>query len=448
MVIADINIGKKEVRVATSQIRDERLVEEVRARRRLDPVYSQGRFIIDEEALMRTALEGLSNALGADAVTVTGIRRTVVVLGEGDEVLLPLLSQRDSLVQTMDDVACDRTFFDESGSVIQSGNVISQLAALKADQGQVMERAKCFMFLSDYIRFRLCGVKASDFYAAQDAGLTKVGERAWNDELFSRVGLENLFPPFGEDYSILGPLSDEVAKEVGYGADVWLTPSDPIVPASSVMAAGLALAGWRAGELATMVSQPVMGTKAYEAGVRNIAFPEGRLAALPFSGYELIGRLKDQSREGTNYDAIEAEARSCQCFDYIDIRDVRLKEGDILSAIASMLAEQGKEAGDRAHLIAVLYNSVARYVAGAATLLEELGGDRADEIFVFGQAAKDQHLNSLVCMMTGRRLITSTGFTASALSSLALLVHEGECDRQDCLDLIRKASGVSTYTRA
>ena len=82
MVIADINIGKKEVRVATSQIRDERLVEEVRARRRLDPVYSQGRFIIDEEALMRTALEGLSNALGADAVTVTGIRRTVVVLGE------------------------------------------------------------------------------------------------------------------------------------------------------------------------------------------------------------------------------------------------------------------------------------------------------------------------------------------------------------------------------
>ena len=186
----------------------------------------------------------------------------------------------------------------------------------------------------------------------------------------------------------------------------------------------------------------------FEARGKNLTLEDGRnVLLLPFDGYEIIGRLKKQSIDGTTFDTIENAARDNKVFEYIDIRDERLMHGSVVDAVNAVLDEQDKEGVDRDVAIGLLYNSIARYTAGSMRLLDEINEAWCPEVYILGQASKDQYLNSLIAMHGSRTVFASAGFDSSTFAFLYQMIRRGECSHDDVVKLVRNTSGLSTFRR-
>lgn len=450
MKYLNIEIGTKEIKVFSAYLKEGRIINRCEARSRIDAVYSGGNFSLDTEAIVMTAVEGLRNAGGCDVVTVTGITNACVVLDESDRLLFPCLASRDPSIENVDAGMIDqRKLFDQSGLVPDKKAVIYQLLAMKQEDEHLFSRAGTFLFLADYIRFRLTGVKASDYSLAQAAGLTLKEEKEWNGELFETLGMKNLFPAFFEYGTSLGPLQPEVVKEAGYDTTVLAIPCNSLAFAGDVLDCHMFITSYLDGRVGVVCDGPVLNDEVFNASGKNITMCDGRnVLLMPFDGYKLIERLKNQCQGGTTFDTLEETARDNKVFEYIDIRDERLMLGDVVEAVNAQVDEQGKEKVDSDVATGILYNSVARYVSGSVRLLDEINEAYSPEICVIGHGAKDYYLNSLVTMHSGKKIIASAGFFSSMLASLHLMILNKECSRADVLDIMRKTYGLATFSRA
>lgn len=449
MRYANIEIGTKDVAVYRATNQDDRLTMTCCGKSRLEEVYSQGVFCINAEKIISDALEGLRNAGEVDFVSVTSLDRAVVVLDENDEVLVPVLSVRDGSLEQVDLDGVDPAWlFEKSGVTVERHSVLYQLLAHRHEEPHLFERAKCFMFLPDYIRFRLSGTKASDWSMAQAAGMLLAGSREWNDELFEKLGLPNLFPPFAEDGSVLGQFEEDVAKEVGYEANVVFSSASLLALACSVLSPELFITSSLGGRIGLVCDSPVITEEIHDSQGMNLTTTDGRnLLLLPFEGYSLIGRLQRQSLDGTSFDTIENTARENKVFEYIDIRDDRLRSGDVVMAVNALLEENGKEKVDRDVAIGVLYNSIARYTVGSIMLLDETAGRKASSVMIVGKASKDYYLNSLICMHSRKSVVSSTGFIASSFAILSMMIGNGDATTEDAIEMIKKSFGISRFDR-
>ena len=448
MKYANIEIGTREVAVYSASGKDARLTQRLEARGRMDEVYNRGVFSIDSDRIFSTALEGLRAAGEVDRVTVTCQPDAVVILDEDDRLLFPVLARRDPGLDQVDLTSVDtRAAYMKSGALISTTGALSRILASRSEDAHLFRRAATYMFLGDYLRYQLTGVKATDRTLAQAAGLADYSTGAWLDEVFSAAELENLFPAFAQGDSVLGSFTGEVEKEVGYSALVVMIPSLPLALAPRVLDLELAVTSYLDGKIVLGNSSAEVDGSAWDDGVMNIRAGEGCLVCLPFAGYDLIDRVRRQSAEGTTYDTIENLARENKVFEYVDIRDGRLSSGDVVDAVNSILDENGKEKAEREVAIGVLYNSIARYTVGSMMILDRIGGRHGGAVYILGQASKDYYLNSLIAMHTGKTVISSSGFFASSFANLYSMIMAGEAGRGDVLDMIRKSYGVATFSR-
>ena len=375
MKYANIEIGTREVAVYSASGKDARLTQRLEARGRMDEVYNRGVFSIDSDRIFSTALEGLRAAGEVDRVTVTCQPDAVVILDEDDRLLFPVLARRDPGLDQVDLTSVDtRAAYMKSGALISTTGALSRILASRSEDAHLFRRAATYMFLGDYLRYQLTGVKATDRTLAQAAGLADYSTGAWLDEVFSAAELENLFPAFAQEDSVLGSFTGEVEKEVGYSAQVVMIPSLPLALAPRVLDLELAVTSYLDGKIVLGNSSAEVDGSAWDDGVMNIRAGEGCLVCLPFAGYDLIDRVRRQSAEGTTYDTIENLARENKVFEYVDIRDGRLSSGDVVDAVNSILDENGKEKAEREVAIGVLYNSIARYTVGSMMILDRIGG--------------------------------------------------------------------------
>lgn len=448
MKYVNIELGRREVRVNSATLKDGRLDVRCCARSRMDAVYVNGSFCIDTDGIVATAVKGLREAGQVDAVTLTGFTGALVVLGENGQMLMPCRALSDPLFDNVEGAPDERRLFDEGGLVPDSRSALYQLLAIRKEEAPLFERARCVMFLIDYIRYRLTGNRACDYSLVQASGLTLAGRREWNAKLFEDLGLVNLFPALAPADTVLGALSDEIVKEVGYEAQVLSTPANPVELAAYVLKPHMAVTGWLGGRIALFNEGAILSDEVYEARGKNITLEDGgNVLLLPFGGYGIIDRLKRQSVDGTTFDTIEDAARENKVFEYIDIRDERLMHGSVVDAVNAILDEQDKENVDRDVAIGLLYNSIARYTSGSMRLLDEINEAWCPEVYVLGQASRDQYLNSLMAMHGSRTVIASAGFNSSTFAFLSRMLKGGECTHEVVMSIVRNTSGLSTFRR-
>lgn len=447
MKYANIEIGKKEIRVTSSEVRRGRLVHELALPAKLNTIYSQGTLTIDTEGAVNTALDGLAQAGEAAFFSVTGYPNAVVVLGEDNLPITPCLSWRDESLERLDRSSVDTNLlFEESGVVPDSRSALHLLLASREEDPELFSRAKTFMFLTDYVRYRLTGVMATDRSLAEAAGMLRDGE--WNTSLFERLGLDNLFPAFAEELSEVGELTEDAQKKCGYNSTARIVSSNAVANAVSALGCGMFLTSHLTGRIGVEVPAPVMTDEARDARAKHITSASGaKYIMVPFAGYEAIGRLKAQMGEGATYDAIEAAARESKRLEYVDIRDSRLASGDVAAAINEILAEQGAPAAEGGDVAGVLYNSIARYITGCATLLEGVSGETRSEIYIIGRAARDTYLNTLVALHTGKTVVASPGFSPSVFAAIRLMAGDGNVELSDTIPLVKSAFGLTTWRR-
>ena len=146
------------------------------------------------------------------------------------------------------------TFADHyarTGIQYQPFNTVYQLMALKKEHPEQLAAAKTFLMVPDYLNYLLCGVPANEYTNASTTALVGADSRDWDDALIEKLGLpRGIFQPIKTAGTVLGHLTPEMQKAVGFDAEVILPATHDTgsaflaVPARDEYAAYLSSGTW------------------------------------------------------------------------------------------------------------------------------------------------------------------------------------------------------------
>jgi len=168
------------------------------------------------------ALGKIPRTIGIDTWAVD----YVLLDGSGD-MIGDAVAYRDGRTKGMD-AAVDRIIprqelYARTGIQYQSFNTVYQLTALKQEHPEQLNAAENLLMIPDYFNFKLTGVKKQEYTNATSTNLVNAGDKTWDMELIRRLGFpEKLFGELSMPGTVVGELTEEIQKEVGFNAGVIL----------------------------------------------------------------------------------------------------------------------------------------------------------------------------------------------------------------------------------
>lgn len=226
-----IDIGASSGRHILGHVEDGKMILEEIHRFDNRQLRKNGHDCWDVEHLWQGILEGLRacKTLGKIPATV-GIDTWAVdfvLLDRAGAVLGDAVAYRDGRTAGMDDAVSRRIsparLYRRTGIQKQLFNTIYQLAALRQEHPEQLAEADSLLMIPDYFHYRLTGVKKQEYTNATSTNLVSAADKTWDYDLIRTLDLpERLFGPLAMPGTVVGPLLDEVAAQVGYQTTVLL----------------------------------------------------------------------------------------------------------------------------------------------------------------------------------------------------------------------------------
>ncbi len=111
--------------------------------------------------------------------------------------------------------------YERTGIQYQKFNTIYQLYSMKLHEKKVLDEAKYFLMIPDYLHYRLSGELVNEYTNATSTQLVKADERQWDEELITRLDLNpSMFLPITEPCVTIGRLTESLKKELGFDMEV------------------------------------------------------------------------------------------------------------------------------------------------------------------------------------------------------------------------------------
>lgn len=212
-----------------------------------------------------------------------------------------------------------------TGNTPDEINTLMQLAALKNQRPEVLERAHQLLFMPDLIGYFLTGKQACEFTIASTSQCLNPERTGIHTELLERLGLQpDLFAPLRYPGEILGTLKPEIAAECGCGEiDVLLCGAHDTASAIYALPTEenhpifLSCGTWAI--TGQILDQPVITEASAQLGVSNEGSPGGKTRLVRnLTGLWIIQQCKAElQRQGTalTYEEIEAMMDKAQSYD-------------------------------------------------------------------------------------------------------------------------------------
>lgn len=103
-----------------------------------------------------------------------------------------------------------------TGNNFNSFNSIYQLAYLKQEKSNILNKARKLLFIPDLVNFMLTGVKKTDITYATTSQAYNISENCWDKTIFEKLGIDiNIMPEVTKPGQILGDVRPEILNEVG-----------------------------------------------------------------------------------------------------------------------------------------------------------------------------------------------------------------------------------------
>ncbi len=382
-----------------------------------------------------------------------------VLLDEQDHPLGDTYGYRDSRTAGMDTevyrILSEEALYERTGIQKQMFNTIYQLMADYRFEPDKMKKARTFLMLPDYFHFRLTGRKVSEYTNATSTQLVSPVTKQWDEELIRLLGYdERLFLPLSMPGTVVGPLQEEIANEVGFTCDVVLPATHDTgsavmaVPSTEENTLYISSGTWS-----------LMGVENKEA----ICTPEGRKANLTNEGgYDhrfrflknIMGLWMIQSVRHEYQDAYSF-AKLCEMAEEnkdfptrVDVNDPSfLAPESMIRAICDYAEKTGRKKPDTPGEIAcVIYRSLAESYKDTVKEIEAITGKTYDSIHIVGGGSNAEYLNRLTADSAGRVVYAGPG-EATAIGNLtAQMIHAGEfSDLKDARECIFRSFGVKEY---
>ena len=345
------------------------------------------------------------------------------VLMQGDRELLPCYAYRDSRTEAVIGDVHQKMAFSElyrrTGSQFQPFNSIYQLSCdLAAGR---LEAATDFLMMPEYLIYKLTGIKAKEFTNATTTGLVSAVTGEFDPAILKTLGLpKTLFPRLQQPGTVLGPLLDAVAREVGGQTQVVLCATHDTGSAVE----GIPMEGdapyissgtWSL--LGVKTPKPITDANSQQANYSNEGGVGYNRYQKNIMGMWLVNCLQKELCPDMPFPEIVAAAQNSACTVTVDAN-----APEFLSPV-SMKAAFDKATGhtlqDIGDYFRCAYCSLALSYRDALKELEANTGRTYDKLYIVGGGAKNAFLNRLTEEACGKRII-ALPIEATALGNLKI----------------------------
>ena len=352
-----------------------------------------------------------------------------VLLDENDNLVGDAVAYRDGRTQGMDAVVEQaipaELLYSKTGIQKQLFNTIYQLAALKNEHPEQLAAAKSLLMIPDYFNFCLTGVKKQEYTNATSTNLVNAREKAWDRELIERLGLpQGLFTELSMPGTVVGELTEEIQKAVGYNATVILPATHDTgsaflaVPAKDDNAAYLSSGTWSL--LGVENAEPITTEESRKQNFTNEGGAWYRFRYLKnIMGLWMIQSIR-RELNGTAYvagrtskyadgrtwsfpDLIAAAKGAADFTSVVDANDDRfLAPESMIDAIKDYCRESGQQVPETVgEIMQCVYLSLSRLYREAVEGLSAITGKTYTSLNIVGGGCQDMYLNQLTANATG-----------------------------------------------
>ena len=352
-----------------------------------------------------------------------------VLLDENDKPVGDAVAYRDGRTAGMDAVVEQaipaELLYEKTGIQKQLFNTIYQLAALKNEHPEQLEKAKSLLMIPDYFNFLLTGVKKQEYTNATTSNLVNAKEKKWDREIIERLGLpQGLFGELSMPGTVVGKFSEAIEREVGYIATVILPATHDTgsaflaVPAKDDNAAYLSSGTWSL--LGVENAEPITTEESRLENFTNEGGAWYRFRYLKnIMGLWMIQSIR-RELNGTAYvagrtskyadgkqwsfpDLIEAAKGAAGFISVVDANDDSfLAPESMIDAIKAYCEKTGQAVPETVgEIMQCVYRSLAKLYREAVQGLSAITGRTYTSLNIVGGGCQDMYLNQLTANATG-----------------------------------------------
>lgn len=443
-----VDIGASSGRIVVGYVEDG-LIKKKEIHRFDNSLIESGGYICwDMDKLYKEIKTGLRIAGESDYVPSTiGVDTWAVdfvLLDENDEPITHAVSYRDprtdGIMEEVLNIVGKERLYLETGIQFQKFNTIYQLYYLKKKYPEVMEKAKSFLMIPDYINFLLTGVKTNEYTNATTTQLVNAFSKKWDEDLISDLGLDiNIFQEIQLPKSSVGPLKTEHVKDFGFDAEVILPATHDTASAVVSMASGedsiyISSGTWSL--IGVENSFPISVDIARQYNFTNEGGLDYRFRFLKnIMGLWMIQEVKrNYKNEYTHSQLVELAKKEKNFNSIVEVDNDRfLKPLNMVEEIKAYCKETGQNIpttpGQTAKCI---FESLVVSYCTAISQIEEIYEKHFKRINIFGGGSKNDYLNGLIAEATGKEVLagpveaTSIGNIVSQLISVKEIANIDE----------------------
>jgi rhamnulokinase len=320
---------------------------------------------------------------------------------------------------------------------------INTLYQLYADKLAGYDPQLPWVNLPEFITYRLCGQRASEYTNATHTGLVQLGTHRWCEEIFRGLGLDlSAAPEIVPSGSVLGPLSAEISRFPEFGETQVIVPAchDTASAIAAIPAVGDDWAFISSGTwslVGTVLNSPCVNDDTRSLNFTNLGGVGGKICFLKnVNGMWLLQQcLVEWHQQGSHWTLPEL-LKQCASLPppavLIDIDEPQLMlPGNTVEKINAQIERCGQpkfgadDAGVLSLVNTVLHSMAARY-AEVLSSIGALTGKKLKRLFIVGGGNRNTLLNHLTAQHTGLEVIlgsaesTTIGNFAVQIAALEL----------------------------
>lgn len=364
-----------------------------------------------------------------------------VLLDKNDEILGNTVAYRDDrtegkMEQAFKVIPKDMLYLD-TGIQFQRFNTLYQLLAIKDKSPEILEEAKTFLMIPDYLNFLLTGKKINEYTNATSTQFLNAFDKNWDKNILSKFGIkDDMFQEIKMPKTKLGNLRKELVEEFGFDMEVVLPATHDTGSAfiSSVCndddSIYVSSGTWSL--IGVENRFPICVPQAMEYNFTNEGGIDYRYRFLKnIMGLWVIQEVRRNLNNKYSFAEFVKLAEECRDFpSIVNVDDDRfLKPDNMIEEIQAYCRESNQEIPTTPGELAVcVYNSLGHSYKNAIGNLEEIFEKEFKRINIFGGGCQNDMLNQIVANVTGKEVLAGPVEATAIGNIVAQLLSARELD--------------------
>lgn len=338
-----------------------------------------------------------------------------VLLDKDNKMLGDSVAYRDSRTEGMDKEVYkfipEKELYARNGIQKLIFNTIYQLYAVKKTQPELLEKAEHFLMVPEYLNFLLTGNIKNEYTNSTTTQLVNANTQDWDYELMEKLGFPTkIFGKINMPKTSVGPLKEEIAKEVGFNTEVVLPPTHDTasavlaVPTNDYNAIYLSSGTWSLMGIERLI--PDCTEKSRQHNFTNEGGYHYRYRYLKnIMGMWMMQNVRKEFRHKYSFTELFTLADIAKYFpSVVDVNDESfLAPKSMIQAVKDYCKKTDQEIPQtEGEILYCIYNSLAKYYAKVVKEIEEVTGRSYRRIHIIGGGCQDIFLNRLTAKYTGK----------------------------------------------